>query len=152
MREEGKRLTELNSWVIGLESEDDEAGWWDTGYIALHGEWVRGLGVVCALRTGAATSDNLELVAVQMPWVSGWCLVVDNNFHGLAELDGERIGVFAIDAWIQFEALWCTHCGEERGNLLLKICLSVDQHSRDSQHCVQMFLAQESSLTLECYR
>lgn len=117
-------VDELNARVVGLEAEDDVASCLNAGDIAPHWHWVSltwvvALTVDVGVRCG--TSDNLELVAVKMPRVTARGFVVDDDFNDVAVLNGEGVGVDAVDGRVHLVLLRDTQGGVEGWDLLRQV-------------------------------
>lgn len=129
-------VDELDTRVIGLEPEGDVASGLHTGDITPHWDggsltWVVVLPVDVSLRCGS--SDDLELVAVEMPGVThGSVSVVDDDFDDVAVLNGKGVGVDTVDGGVHLVLLRYAQGRVEGWDLLRQVGDVVDDGARNA--------------------
>ena len=121
-----------NAGVVGLEADDDVGVLVGHDGIAL--QWRRGdVGIVAGKGTDVwvAALDNLEVVAVNVPWVQVVVVVVDDDLNRLAVVENERIDL-AVDDGVG--RVFGAHGGGgvERGDFLGEVGDVVDDRSRNT--------------------
>jgi len=116
-------MKELDTRVRSLESQDDVAVTVNTDDISHHGLGISCRGVVCGI--GATAGDDLELMAVQMPWVLERSLVVDHNLNDVIVAYDEWVDL-PVDGGVVPHALGCGQGSVQSWHMLRQVSDVVD--------------------------
>jgi hypothetical protein len=107
-----------NSGVVGYEAKCNSHARIHNNNITSHG--CRGLAIETRpLRFISCTVDDLELVTVEMEWMSASIMIVEVNLDDVSQVEELRVDL-TVDLGVELICRWCCICGEERWDLPIK--------------------------------